>query len=113
MSPNAPITRRDGTIIRRKEQMTKAYDESYLPWPLNPIFNLDYCWRVNFLMWKHACVMAIPATGIHFMWTNPNFKGMMTWKTFPKLLTAINYVAAVLLISSANSVFSLLSDDYW
>lgn len=66
--PNAIKTKRDGTVLRTKEEMIKDYDESYLPWPFRPVWKLDYCWRLNYMMLKHSFVLALPATAIHFIW---------------------------------------------
>ena len=111
-SSDAPQTRRDGTLLRRKEHMIKDYDESILPWPLKPLIKLDYCWRLNYLVFKHSFVLAIPITGIHFMWNNPNYK-RFTWQTFPKLLTLSYYVIFVLLFATANVGFNICFEDYW
>ena len=44
-NPLTKRTKRDGTILRSKEQIMESYDNSILPWPLKPIWKLDYCWR--------------------------------------------------------------------
>ena len=109
---NRSITKRDGTIINSKDQICKNYDESNLPWPFRSLFRLDYCWRVNYQMFKHSFFVAVPITGIHFIYTNMPAVWSMTFKTFPKLLFSINYVFCLLLLNSANLTTSLVFDDY-
>jgi hypothetical protein len=83
-----------------------------LPWPLKPIVKLDYCWRLNYMMFKHSLVLAVPMTAIHFVWQNPDC-WKLTRKTFPKLLVAINYMFCVILINAVNSGYSVMFEDYW
>jgi hypothetical protein len=64
-------------------------------------------------MWKYPFVMAVPLTGIHFIFTNMPACWTLTRRTFQKLLIVINYVACVLLINSTNLAYSLLFEDYW
>lgn len=105
-------TRRDGTVIKTKSQITKEYDESYLPWPIAPVVKLDYCWRINVQMFNHSLALAAPCTALHFFWTNPSAK-KLSFSAFPKLLLALNYIAAVLMINTANISYSVLVEDYW
>ena len=112
-NPLTKRTKRDGTILRSKEQIMESYDKSILPWPLKPIWKLDYCWRVNYMMYKHSCVLAFPIAGIHFIWVNQPAIWKMNFKTFPKLLFAINYTACVLLMTAGNLFFSVMFEPYW
>ena len=93
--------------------MIADYDESFLPWPVKPLIKLDYCWRLNYLMFKHSIVLAVPMTMVYTIFMNIPRIWKMTFKTFPKLLTAINYCACVILMTSGNLFFSLLTEDYW
>lgn len=106
-------SKRDGTIMPSKEQICKNYDESLMPWPLKPFIKLDYCWRLNYLMFKHSIYIAVPLTGIHFIYTQMPQCWTYNFKTFPKLLFVINYCACVLIIGGLNATWSLLFDDYW
>jgi len=106
-------SKRDGTILSNKEQICRNYDESNLPWPLKPVLKLDYCWRLTYTMWKHSFVLAVPLTGIHFIYTNMPACWSYSFKTFPKLLLAINFTACVLMINTINLAYSLTFEDYW
>ncbi len=107
------VSKRDGTIMPSKEQICKNYDESLLPWPLKPLIKLDYCWRLNYMMWKHSVYLAVPMTFIHFIYTQMPQCWTYDRKTFPKLLFTINYCACVLVIAGINVTWSLLFEDYW
>ena len=100
-------------MLNSKSQICANYDESNLPWPLRPVIKLDYCWRLTYTMWKHSFVLAVPLTGIHFIYFIMPACWSYTRHTFPKLLVAINYVACVLLINSTNLAYSLMFEDYW
>jgi len=110
---NSLKSKRDGSVLPSKEQICKNYDESMLPWPLKPLFTLDYCWRLTVTMWKHSFYLAVPVTACHFVYTQMPECWTYTRKTFPKLLLAINYCACVILINSGNLVYSLAFEDYW
>ncbi len=112
MSPDQLKSRRDGTIMKTKDQIVKEYDESFLPWPLKPLIKLDYCWRINALMLKHSFMLACPITAIHFLYKYPE-SWKMTYKTIPKLLITLNYIACVLLINGVNATYSVMFEDYW
>jgi hypothetical protein len=105
-------SKRDGTVLNSKAQICLNYDESSLPWPLRPILRLDYCWRLTYTMWKHSFYLAVPLTGVHYVYYNMPQCWSLTRKTFPKLLITINYVACVLLINSVNVCYSLVFEDY-
>lgn len=105
--------KRDGTVLASKDEICRAYDESWLPWPLRPVVRLDYCWRLTYMMWKHSFMFAVPVTGIHFIYTNMPGVWQLTLKTFPKLRFTMNYLACVLIINSVNLCYSLAMEDYW
>jgi len=68
-SKTAKKTKRDGTVLRTKQEILADYDSSSLPYPLKPLLKLDYCWRLNYTMFRHAFVLAGPLSLIHFLWT--------------------------------------------
>ena len=113
LNPDAKKSKRDGTVLNNKAQICQNYDESNLPWPLRPIIKLDYCWRLTYTMWKHSFFLAIPLTGIHFIYSNMPAVWTMSRKQVPKLLITINFVACILLINSTNLCYSLFFEDYW
>ena len=104
--------KRDGSFIRSKEEIARDYDNSTIPWPLKPIFKLDYCWRVTYVMWKHSFILAFPLTMCHFIWQRTPHVWTYTWKTLPKRLIMLNYLVCVCLINSVNVTFSLALEDY-
>ena len=106
------VIKRDGSIMNSKQTICRNYDESWLPYPFNPLINLDYCWRVNAAMFKHSFYVAFPITGTYFIWARMPQCWKYSIRTFPKLLFAIEYVGCVLLINSVNIVTSLMFDDY-
>ena len=105
--------RRDGTLLPTKKRMCEKYDQSQLPWPLNPLYNLDYCYRLNLLMFKHSFYTAVPLTMVHFIYTQMPDVWKYTRKTFPKLLLCINYVACILVLNAVNVTYSLMFEPYW
>ena len=90
----------------------KSYDESWLPWPIAPFYELDYCWRLTYTMWKHSLYLSLPLTFVHFIYTQMPHCWSYTRKTFPKLLFGINYCACVLLLNTINLGYSLAFEDY-
>jgi len=105
-------SKRDGTVITSKAEICQGYDESSIPWPIKPVVKLDYCWRLTYTMWKHSFILAVPVTGIHFIYTNMPQVWKMTRKTLPKFHIAFNYLTCVLLINAVNIAFSLTFEDY-
>lgn len=90
----------------------KNYDESMLPWPLKPLIKLDYCWRVNYAMFKHSWVVGLPVTSLYFIYTEMPGVWKLTRKTFPKLKFVCDYLLCVALLNSINISFSLVFDDF-
>ena len=105
-------SKRDGSIMRTKEQIVRDYDESWLPWPIKPIVKLDYCWRVTYVMWKHSFYLAMPLTMCHFIWQRQPQVWNYTWRTLPKLLLTLNYLVAVCCVNTVNITISLAFEDY-
>ena len=54
--------RKNGTIYRNRQEMKENYNNSYLPYPLAPLFKLDYCKNVFYHHLKNAYIFSIPIT---------------------------------------------------
>jgi hypothetical protein len=67
---NPNKVKRDGTVLRSKADIVKDYDDSSLPYPLKPLLKLDYCWRLNYTMYRHSLVLGLPFTLIYHIWSN-------------------------------------------
>ena len=98
--------------MRSKEAMAKSYDESRLPWPIKPLMTLDYCWRLNYTMWRHSFILGFPITTIYFIYTRMPGCWSLTRRTFPYRGFLYNYICAVLVINTVNTGSSLLVDGY-
>jgi hypothetical protein len=104
--------KRDGSILRSKAEIVRDYDNSSLPYPLKNIVKLDYCWKLNYTLWKHSLYMAVPMTGIYFIYSRMPDCWKYTRKTFPIGALAFTYVTMVALICAYNTVWSMTFDDY-
>lgn len=67
---NPNKVKRDGTVLRSKEEILRSYDESSIPEPLRALIKLDYCWRLNYTMYRHSLIIGLPFTMIYHIWTN-------------------------------------------
>ena len=104
--------KRDGAILRSKAEIAKDYDSSVLPYPLKNLWKLDYCWKLNYQMWKHSIYVALPTTGIYFIYSRMPECWEYTRKTMPYKAFAINFVCVTLIINAYNTVWSLAFEDY-
>ena len=112
-SKTSKKTKRDGTVLRTKQEILADYDSSSLPYPLKPLLKLDYCWRLNYTMFRHAFVLAGPLSLIHFLWTQSPACWNLTLRTIPYRAIFRNYAVIVALITSINTTWSLVGEDYW
>ena len=64
LNKNSKQTKRDGTVLRTKHEIIKDHDSSSMPYPLKPLIKLDYCWRLNYTMFRHSFILAMPLTFI-------------------------------------------------
>ena len=106
-------SKRDGTVLRSKEEIVKDYDESNLPYPLRPLMKLDYCWRLTYTLYRHSYYIGIHLTMVYFIWTEGDKVWRHTWKTFPFKRLVGSYLLCVLLINAGNAIWSLAFEDYW
>ena len=105
-------TKRDGTVLRSKKEMTDDYDQSAVPYPLKPMLHLDYCWRLNYLMFKHSLYLSAPLSAIYFAWRRMPGCFSYTIRSFPYRAYIFNYWVVLLTLTAVNSVWALAFDDY-
>ena len=104
--------KRDGHILRSKEAICEDYDSSYIPYPLKNLLVLDYCWKLNYTLWKHSFYLAFPTCGCYFIYTRMPEVWSLTRQTFPYRSLAKTYVGAFMFINAYNTLYSLLLEDY-
>ena len=100
-------------MLRTKQEILADYDSSSLPYPLKPLLKLDYCWRLNYTMFRHAFVLALPLSIVQFVWTHSPDCWNLTLRTFPYTKLFKNYALIILLVTSLNTTWSLIGEDYW
>ena len=113
LSQSQRRTKRDGTILRGKQEIVEEYDKSTLPTPIKSILKLDYCWRLTYTMFKHSFVLAAPLTFIHFIWTQSPKCWEYRFKTFPYKHALKNYAMCILIINAVNTFWSVVGEEYW
>ncbi|CAI2381329.1 unnamed protein product [Moneuplotes crassus] len=103
----------DGSPIRTKQEIAKTYDESYLPYPINNFYNLDYCWKVTKMMLMHSFFMALPCSLFYTIATDKEIdfisKNIHLWP-FRRILK--NYFGALAIINLFIHSHSLLTVNY-
>ena len=104
--------KRDGHILRSKAEICKDYDETSMPYPLKNLVKLDYCWKLNFTLWRHSFYLAFPTTGIYFIYTRMPDCWNYTRKDFPYRALGKTYFGCLLAINIYNTVFSMIFEDY-
>jgi hypothetical protein len=90
----------------------KDYDSSILPDPIKSIVKLDYCWRLQYTMFKHSFYLSMPLTMVYFIWTDYNRVWNYKIRTFPYKAALKNYFVCILIVNSINTVWSLAFEDY-
>lgn len=106
-------SKRDGTVLRSKQQIVDDYDSSNLPYPLKPILKLDYCWRLTYTMYKHSLYLSMPLTLIYHVWTQMPQCWKYTFKTAPYRKIGLQYITIVALVNAVNTLWSLSLEEYW
>ena len=104
--------KRDGQMLRAKDEICKDYDQSMLPYPVKNLLKLDYCWKLNYTMMIHSFYMACPITMCYHIYTRMPECWKYTRKTFPFKVLAMNYCAVWLVCNSFNIGWSLVFEDY-
>ena len=103
--------KKDGTILRSKEEICRAYDYSYLPYPLSALFELDYCARLQWKMFQHSMYLALPFTITAFFWQNPNaFQTKLRHWPFRRIIFL--YSVSIVGINAFNTITSLMFEPY-
>jgi hypothetical protein len=54
--------KKDGSLYRSRLEMKKRYNESFLPYPISAIFQLDYCYNIIKSHFKHCFFFSFPFT---------------------------------------------------
>ena len=106
-------TKRDGTVLRSKQEIANDYDNSNLPEIVKRITKLDYCWRLNYTMFRHSFILAIPFTMTYHIWFNDPAVWKYKLRTVPYLRVIAEYAACIMLINSVNVLWSLMFEEYW
>ena len=83
-----------------------------MPSPLKSLTKLDYCWKLNYTLWKHSFVLGVPSTMVVFIWRNMPQCWSYTRKTFPFKVLALNYLQILLAVNAVNSAYSLAFEPY-
>ena len=83
-----------------------------LPYPVKNLVKLDYCWRLNYTLWRESIYIAFPNATIYFIWANMPQVWSFTRKTFPYRSYGKVIIAATLLVNLANTAYSLAFEDY-
>ena len=100
-------------MLRNKAEIIKDYDESNLPYPVRELVKLDYCWRLNYTMFRHSFVLGLPLTFVHFIWTRSPACWNYTIRSMPYKAFFKNYMLCILLVNAVNTTWSLFTEDYW
>ena len=104
--------KRDGGILRCKEEICKDYDSSNMPYPFKNIIKLDYCWRLNYTLWKQSIYVTAPASIMWFMYRDLDKFWSYSLKTFPFRRLAYTFVGVTIGMNIFNTVYSLAFEDY-
>ena len=104
--------KRDGSILRSKDEICKDYDTSSMPYPIKNLVKLDYCWKLNATLWWHSMYVAVPVAGSYFVFTRMPACWSYTRKTFPLKALALTYIGSVVALNAVNTTYSLIAEDY-
>ena len=106
-------SKRDGTGLRSKREIIEDYDQSNLPYPLKPLWKLDYCYRLTYTMYKHSFVLSLPLTMVYYIWNNSPQCWAHSLKSFPYLKVLQVYLTCMFVLNAGNAVWSVATEDYW
>eukprot|EP00347_Sterkiella_histriomuscorum_P023954 403332811 len=104
--------KRDGTVLRSKQEIIDNYDNSSLPEPVRSLVTLDYCWRLNYTMFRHSFIIAFPLTLTYHIWTNQPKVWSYSLRTIPYLKIGFQFATCVLLINALNVTWSMMFEEY-
>jgi hypothetical protein len=103
--------RPDGSLYKSRLEMKKAYNDSKLPYPLNAVFKLDYCFNIVKSHFFNSFFFSVPLTLVLSYAINPRVRteGM-------KSRPISYYISLYLLVYSSMSLYfaidSLMFCDY-